>query len=217
MTFPNGVNFTNWFNILFDSKNFLFHSSRTRIEFIVFVTTLYDLIWLNRSRVTHDSTSFSVQDLVIKTTKNVDDHWTSILSSSLAANQTWKPPSIGWIKINSDICLFCIWQLTVKLHLQEPQRIDSLGLFSLSSLLKLSHCWSSSSPRCLQIHQPAQNQRCYFWIRLLQCHYFLSSTMCQVRAIELFQILKKSENFGTHGQNGGSNSLEGMLMALVML
>lgn len=45
-------------------SNNLFASSLIRTEFIVFVASLFDLVWLNRNKVAQGSSSFSVQDLV---------------------------------------------------------------------------------------------------------------------------------------------------------
>lgn len=70
----SNLSINSWINLLLDTNNSLFLSTSTRIELFVFVANLYDLIWLNMNRVIHGSTSFSVQDLVIKATKSADGH-----------------------------------------------------------------------------------------------------------------------------------------------
>lgn len=73
---------------------------------MVFTANLFDLLWLNRNRVLHGSTSFSVLDLLTEASKCADNHWKSITTSTQAAgsspNQAWKPTPVGWIKINTD-------------------------------------------------------------------------------------------------------------------
>lgn len=58
------LNVKNWIASLINLSNNLFASSLIRTEFIVFVASVFYLVWLNRNKVAHDPSSFSVQDLV---------------------------------------------------------------------------------------------------------------------------------------------------------
>lgn len=101
----SNLTITNWLALIFDYTNQLFLSSLIRTEFIAFIAVLFDLLWFHRNKISHGSSSISVQDLAIQVTRQAKAHWDSISLSIIvrsSPNQIWKPPPPGWLKINTD-------------------------------------------------------------------------------------------------------------------
>lgn len=182
------------------------------------LSALYDFIWFNRNKVTHGASSLSMQELVTKATKSAQNHWNSILNSSIAAgsstNQTWKAPPSGWIKINSD-------SIFVN---GKAQSSCILRNFNSSLVLALSHphdCLDSLTAKapalldaCKLLQQLKIKEQSLNLTRSMQSP---PSKAHQVFAVGLpNQLLKRLKNSGMLGQNGSSGSFLDVLMDLQM-
>lgn len=111
-----------WLALILDKKCNLFSYLLLREEIIVFTDALFDLIWFNRNKVIHGSSSLYIQDIMLKASKSAKDHWNiiyTLFSTNVwcLPNHTYNAPP-GWLKENTNSsfidgkshfsCIICI-------------------------------------------------------------------------------------------------------------
>ncbi|KAL3844844.1 hypothetical protein ACJIZ3_002247 [Penstemon smallii] len=96
-----------WIIILLDKNDHSFISNENREFFLIYVVLTFEIIWLNRNKVTHNAPSFDVQEMTQRVEKNAKEHFQAQMSSHISkclnySSKGWRPPKEGWITVNTD-------------------------------------------------------------------------------------------------------------------